>query len=410
MTMSRAGNLGERMPSHRMSQPTATRGSIGGVSGTQRRYPYIVPSLLALLTLEIFGCKDQFRCGIRSGDAILQCDLPGEICICDTHRCAVASATDICGSGLRYTRRQLGDLDNACVPFESRWRSVAGANLCPGEEGLDVVCGTSGADQKPVSCSAGSMCLCHAPFRCVSRVDIARCASGFVYASTGHCVGLPAQGGCELSWPDGSCIAKPFEASVEQMLLGDNRTLCKDPRPAESLCGTAGAGPMGAPSACAAGETCVCGGPTTRPFHCVRPVFGERCANGFAWSYSGLCADPDLTIAHHRYFSTDATGVCPENTNEPRECGFMDNNTLKWCDQGDACFCKTGRCAFRVPHEECDGGWAYRADGRCVEEMVSTSTCASGRMWPNNGGCIGQDVAKAVEDEIKLTAVACDGP
>jgi hypothetical protein len=427
------------------------------------------------LILVIAGCHDDFRCGVRVNNNVQNCNGSSEVCICDMHRCAVPNGS--CESGFEYTRKQYHSPD--CVPAANRWRRVTGANLCPGEENQEILCGVAGGTACPMGsqcvcnlqrcvqkviadrcasqlvwqstqqcitdevklsdldryhpkadgscpevnpspgpecglaalggsvlkCTSPSQCSCR-EFQCMSAVPLVRCPSGYEYSATGRCVGdTGAAAMCAVQWGDGMCIDMPYPASIEQTFLG-SRDSCAQPRPPESSCGAVGS------PVCPSGQVCVCTGPTPSPFRCAKQVESDRCANGLAWSYDGLCVDPEISLDRQRYFVPQSSNnVCPELAGAPaKECGFIDQGQLKWCaNAGDVCFCPTKRCVVQVPTRDCDSGYAYRSDGRCVERLVSTAMCPSGRAWPQDGTCIDAPVAEEVGARVQAMKDVCPG-
>lgn len=346
--------------------------------------------------------NQEITCGLVGGPL---CPT-GSQCVCSVQRCVRKVSTDQCASQLVWqSTQQCVDNEVSLADLDAYRPNSDGT--CP--EVLPPIpeCGVLAATGTPQPCAGQNQCSCK-ELRCMQPVPLSRCTTGYAYASNGRCVGVQPQDMCPVAWSDGTCIDTPYAASIEVTFLG-SRNSCADPRPPEVSCGTPSpTGGMGA--SCASGQSCICAGPTATPFRCAKPVEAGRCMNGLAWSYDGLCVDGDISLDKQRYFSTRPDGVCPELAGRPQpECGYSDNGQVVWCsNSSDSCFCPNQRCVFPVPFRECDSGWAYRSDGRCVEKWVSTSTCASGRAYPD-GGCILPPVATAISADVLSTKGMCPG-
>lgn len=296
-------------------------------------------AVVLVLSLSTACEQDPFRCGVTVGTETAVCDGPGEVCVCQTQRCATADAETCPDSGFRWTRADSSDADdeNHCLSAEQTMtRLPAGASgnaaMCPGETGRPIECGLTDG----ITCLPGEECVCSTN-RCARRDD--QClseGSRHRYVDSGMCVA----GDDDLP----SALA-PRTAGTT--IPG----LCT----AAVRCGRAGA------TSCLPGETCVC-----QSGRCARP---DPCASGLKY-VDGLqeCVESSHAAAETLAPVTDeVTMQCPSHL----PCGLRGEVP---CRSGEICVCATNRCARASTDDACTSTgarWTYIDDNSCVAPEVS---------------------------------------
>jgi hypothetical protein len=225
------------------------------------------------------GCVigDEFLCGVPLETDLARakvCDRPGEMCICDTNRCAVNHPA--CDGGLRYS---FGDKD--CVEIDkiesAIVQSAGNEKFCNGA-GRPKRCGESAG----VTCSNGQVCACMQK-RC-AIFDSIGCPSGYRYADSDECV-------------------EPIDARPEALLFYDdeNPGLCPSEMTPPSPCGREMS------ETCGETEVCIC---ASNLFRCAKKSPG--CPSGYAY-FDGSCVREMTSTdieAPENQVNTD--GVCPQ--------------------------------------------------------------------------------------------------
>lgn len=247
------------------------------------RIAHALPIAVLAWLVSTPSCKhlvsDQFRCGVgQTVDEGLAntCARTGEVCMCSTNRCALASADS--PSGYRYS---FGDEENVSIDDAATAlvQKDAQSGFCPGA-GPERPCGV----EDGTTCRAQEACIC-ATHRC-AHVD-GTCSSRFRYSTNRECVS--------------DDTARP-----EAMLFAADAsgTLCSDSRPLSPPCGISVAG--AAPVQCAVGQ-CVC---AKNRLECA--FVSASCSSGYAWARDASCVvDVTTQEIEDEQNQVDPAGYCP---------------------------------------------------------------------------------------------------
>jgi hypothetical protein len=211
-------------------------------------------------------------------------------------------------------------------------------------------CGTSTGTGGSIRTCDGTdeVCLC-GPHRCARRDPVA-CP-----ASTAHYRFVRGSDGDKAS----SCVD---DADARSVVTG--QTAC----PSDRRCGD----PIDPVERrrCDAPGTCRC-----TDHRCV--VASASCHGGLAYQADGACVMPAPAPGALSFDSTDANGVCVEDTNITPGCGA---SGTPGCASDQFCSCHAGgaQCVGFDPTSSCPGGWTYPVLGRCVLRPKPSATTDGG--------------------------------